>query len=301
MKPIVGLVPAAVTPLTAEGDLDLARIEPLVERLIGEGAVGFFVCGSTGEGPCLTGAERRAVAAEFVRVAGDAPVIVHVGHASCREAGELAAHAQEIGAAAVAAAPPTYFRPSGVEQVVASLAPVAAAAPKTPCLYYHIPSLTGVSVDMLDVCTAATERIPNFGGMKFTHTALADFAACADASAGRWQLFWGIDEMLLAALGAGAAAAVGSTYNLTAPVLRRVCDAQAAGDHATAHAWQLRASSACRVLARHGIIQAVKAALALVGFEAGPNREPLPTLDSAARDRLAADLDAIGFFDWRTG
>lgn len=301
MQPIAGLVPAAVTPLDAAGDLALDHVPPLVERLIGEGAAGFFICGSTGEGPSLTGAERRAVAEAFVSAAGETPVIVHVGHASCREAGELAAHAASVGAAAVAATPPTYFRPAGVDQVVASLAPVAAAAPSIPCLYYHIPSLTGVQVDMLDVCTAAAAKIPNFGGMKFTHTALADFAACVEAGGDKWRLFWGIDEMLHAALGVGCTAAVGATYNVTAPVLRRVIDAHADGDEATARKWQSRASAVCRVLIRHGIIQSVKATLALCGFDPGPSREPLPTPDAVARELLRADLESIGFFDWRTG
>jgi len=80
---LTGLIAATFTPMEADGALRLDQIEPLVERLLMDGVSGFYVCGTTGEGMSLTGAERRAVVeAHMAAVDGRAPVVVQVGHNS---------------------------------------------------------------------------------------------------------------------------------------------------------------------------------------------------------------------------
>ena len=103
-----GLIPATFTPLNADGSLNLGLIEPMVDFLIGQKLTGLYVCGSTGEGVSLSTAERKTVAAAFVKATrGRVPVILQVGHTSLVEAQELADHAQEIGADAISAVPPS--------------------------------------------------------------------------------------------------------------------------------------------------------------------------------------------------
>ena len=70
---------------------------------LSDGIDGFYVCGSTGEGPSLTVDERKAVARAYIdAAAGRVPVVVQVGHNSVVEAAELARHAQDAGADVVA-------------------------------------------------------------------------------------------------------------------------------------------------------------------------------------------------------
>src|SRR5690606_14641888 len=119
------------------------------KRLVRDGVSGSFVCGTTGESLSLTLDERKAVAEAWRRSAGDRlKVIVHVGHTCQRDAAELARHAAQIGADAVAAMGPSFFRPPGVRELVDWCAGVAAAAGDLPFYYYHIPSMTGVSLPM---------------------------------------------------------------------------------------------------------------------------------------------------------
>src|SRR5690349_8218620 len=88
-----GLVAAPHTPFDAEGSLYLDVIEEQAALLADSGVSGAFVCGTTGEGLSLTAEERKAVARQWVNVArGRLKVIVHVGHASQREAIDLARH-----------------------------------------------------------------------------------------------------------------------------------------------------------------------------------------------------------------
>ena len=75
-----GVTTALVTPFDERGDLNLTRVNPLVEFNLKHGIIGFFVCGSTGEGLLLSLDERRAMAEEVTQqVAGRAAVLIHVG------------------------------------------------------------------------------------------------------------------------------------------------------------------------------------------------------------------------------
>jgi N-acetylneuraminate lyase len=296
---LTGLLPAAVTPLRADGSVNLEQVGPLVEYLIRNQVNGLFVCGSTGEGPLLTSDERRATAAAFVAAAaGRLPVIVHVGHSSVAEARLLAEHAQRIGADAVATVPPWYFKPESIDQLIGCLAEIAAGAPQLPFYYYHIPSRTGVSLDLLELLARGPARIPNLAGGKYTATTIGEFQSLVAFEGGRFDFLYGCDDMLLAGLAAGARGAVGTTYNYAAPLFRRLLDAFEAGDMASARNLQTQAVSMCRILNRYGAIPASKAIMKFLGVDCGPLRMPLVQLTPAQEQSLKAELQSLGFFEW---
>lgn len=297
--PAFGLIAATFTAFGADGSLNLDAIERQADDLARQGLRGAFVCGTTGESASLTTAERMAVAARWAEVLGPGAgleLIVHVGHASLDDARALAAHAERIGAAGIAAAPPSYFRPATVAAVVDCAARVAAAAPNTPFSYYHIPSMTGVAVPMAEVLPAAVAAIPNFAGIKFTYENMADFVRTQELAEGRVEMFFGRDEMLLAALAMGARAAVGTTYNVAAPLFRRLIAAFDRGDLAEARRWQAAAIRMVEAAVAHGGIPAFKAMSGWAGADCGPCRLPLATLDAAQEASLRSALEQAGFF-----
>src|SRR5690606_14041772 len=121
--------------------------------------------GSTGEGPSLSGSERKQLAEAFVEASAKRlKVFVHVGHNSLEEARELAAHAQQIGADFVSATPPAYFKINTTRALADSLAMIASGAPELPMFYYHIPSLTGVGLDMVELLQISEKTIPTLAG-----------------------------------------------------------------------------------------------------------------------------------------
>ncbi|MEY4941656.1 MAG: N-acetylneuraminate lyase [Verrucomicrobiota bacterium] len=130
---LTNLVAATFTPFRADGSVHLARIKPVIDRVLAQGVSGLYVCGSTGEGPLLTTEERKAVALAHVKAArGRVPVVIQVGHNSPMDARALAAHAQQIGADAISATPPGYFKPDTLEDLIKVLAQIAGGAPKLP-------------------------------------------------------------------------------------------------------------------------------------------------------------------------
>jgi len=294
-----GLIPATYTPLAADGAVDVDAIAPLTEQLLADGVSGLYVCGSTGEGVSLAADERRQVAKAFMAAARcRVPVIVHVGHDSLAEAAALAAHAADIGVDAISAMPPCYFPIRDAAMVVESAAAVAAAAPKLPFYYYHIPAMTGVAIDVVEFLKQAGDRIPNFAGVKYTANTLHEFQECVALDGGRFEMLSGYDEMLLPALAVGARAAVGSTFNVASPLYRRLIAAFTAGDLDRARQEQLRAVAMIRVLMRFPFHPAMKAVLAMIGTPCGHCRPPLPRLSRADEERLRESLEAIGFFSW---
>jgi N-acetylneuraminate lyase len=296
-----GLIAATFTPLKGDGSLDPATIPRLVNHLLAHDLAGMYVLGSTGEGVSLTHDERCTIAEAFIRAAaGRLPVIVQVGCESLAQARRLAAHAQESGADAISAVSPVYFKPDSVATLVDSLAEVASGAPRLPFYYYHIPAITGVAANLIEFLSLGSARIPTLRGIKFTSPNVHEFQACLEFAGDRFDILWGMDEMLLSGLSAGARAAVGSTYNFAAPIYQRLLTAFAAGDLEEARRQQSRSQTLVRTFLPYGPRAAQKAIMSLVGLDCGPTRLPVKPLGSAEVAALQKDLEAIGFFEWVT-
>lgn len=215
-KKLTGLIAATFTPFTAQGEVNLEEIGPYIDYLTEkQGVNGIFVNGTTGESMSLSVAERKLLAEEWCQKAKGKldQVIVHVGCLSLKEAKELAAHAAQVGADAIAAMAPFFFKPRTAGALRSFLQEVASAAPTLPFFYYHIPAVTGVTVPARDLLEGIQELIPSFRGVKFSGTDLMDFGQCISSSPPHWSFLYGVDEQLLAGLVMGADGAVGSTYN----------------------------------------------------------------------------------------
>lgn len=294
-----GLVAATYTPMDDEGRLVLDEVPAMVDRLIDEGVSGLYVCGSTGEGMSLTGAERHLVAEAFVDAAAQrVPVIIQVGHNSVPEAAELAAHALSIGADVVSATAPSYFKIGTVETLTECMAEIAAAAPNLPFYYYHIPALTGAALDMVRFLSYAGDRIANLVGLKYTCPTVHEYQMCREWKDGRFDILWGSDEMLLSALVVGAQGAIGSTYNIAAPLYRRIIEAFAAGDFDEASRLQLQSVTMIRTIYQFPFHPAMKEVLKMLGTDCGRCRLPQTRLSDEQTAELRQNLDRIGFFEW---
>jgi len=298
--PINGLVAATHSPFHTDGSLNLAIVEKQAAHLLANQVKFAFICGSTGESHSLTLEERRALAVRWMEVArgSELKVIVHVGANCLADARALAGQAQSLGAVAVSALAPSYFKPRSVAALVDCCADIAAAAPELPFFYYDIPALTGFALPMPEFLAQVRERIPNLAGLKFSNADLMMFQQCLRFDGGAFSIPWGCDEYLLAAVALGATGAVGSTYNFAAPIYHRMLRAFAAGDLATARDEQYRSVQLVATLAARGFMGAAKATMKTLGVDVGPARLPNGSLNAEQQAGLRADLEKLGFFDW---
>ncbi|PSN51242.1 hypothetical protein C0J52_10556 [Blattella germanica] len=141
-------------------------------------------------------------------------LMVQVGGACLKDVQELAAHAEQIGSDGLLCLPELYFKPTTEEDLVSYLKQVGEAAPTTPLLYYHIPSLSGVKVNMPKFMTIAAREIPTFGGIKFTDTNLDEASQCLLVENGSLGLFLGCDQVLAGAFTLGIDSAIATTLNM---------------------------------------------------------------------------------------
>jgi N-acetylneuraminate lyase len=297
---LVGLVAATHSPFHADGSLNLAVVENQAVHLTANSVAYAFIGGTTGECSSLTFEERHALTARWIEVTrgSELKVIVHVGSNCLADARALAAQAQELGAYAISAHPPCYFKPAGVVALVESMADIAAAAPLIPFYYYEIPSLTGVTFSPSEFLKQAADRIANLAGIKFASSNMMEYQFCRSFQNGAFDIPFGIDEMLLAALALGAGGAVGSTYNFAAPIYRRLIAAFRNGDFATANMEQFRSLRLVQTLASRGYMGSTKALMGMLGVAVGPARLPNSTLTSEQTNALQRELQELGAFDW---
>jgi N-acetylneuraminate lyase len=295
-----GLVAATHTPFDNDGNLRLDIVEKQADHLLRKGVSTIFIGGTTGESHSLTVDERLALAQRWSEVIRGSALrlVVHVGSNCLADARTLAAQAQKLSASAISALAPSYFKPKSLDILIACCRDIAAAAPSLPFYFYDIPSMTGVNLSMPDFLATAPDRIPTLAGIKFTNSDLMAYQRCLRAHDGRFDILWGTDEYLLAALSLGAQGAVGSTYNFAAPLYHRLIAAFSTGDLPAARAEQFRSVQLVDLLSSFGFMAAAKATMAFLGIDVGPPRLPNPNLDPQQSQRLKEALDRLGFFDW---
>ena len=291
--PLVGLTPAVLTPFDAAGGLNLAAVERQAEMLLADGVRSVFVGGTTGEFSSLSVPEREALAGRWFDVARGTAlrVVVHVGANALPDARHLAAHAERHGAAAVAAVAPSYVKPKTPAALTDWCRAVAAAAPGTPFYFYDIPAFTGVSLPMPEFFEQFADGIPTLAGVKFSNPDLMAFQRLVHLRGGRFDVVWGFDEYLLAALVLGGEGAVGATYNFAAPLYQRVVDGVRSGDLAAARAAQFRAVELITLLYRYGFLAACKELMRARGLDLGPVRPPQTGLNAAEARAFREELE----------
>lgn len=298
---IEGLIAAPFTAFNDDLSLNLDIIPAQAEFLHRNNVAGAFIAGTTGEGLSLTLTERMQLMDRWIAVRPEGmTIIAHVGHNCLADARALAQHAQSARLDAIGAIAPVFFKPSTVDDLVDWCAAVASAAPDLPFYYYHIPAMTGVNIPVAPFLLAAKDRIPNLAGAKFTHHDLADYSAALACDNNRFDVLFGRDEFLLAALALGAKAAIGSTYNFAAPLFNRLIDAFKRNDLASARSLQNRAIAIINAIddSPCSSLPAAKSIMKMLGLDMGPVRPPLRNITPDQYRTLKDQLEKTAFFDY---
>ena len=293
-----GIIVAPFTPMHKDGNINPNLIEEYAVFLKNNKINGAFINGTTGEGISMTIDERKKIAEEWVKTATDNfRIIVHVGSPSLEVCKSLAKHAKENGAYAIALMGPNFFKPATVDVLIEFISKVAELAPDLPVYYYHMPSMSGVSLSIPELLTKVSVKIPNFAGVKFTHNDLMEFNQCLMVKNEKFNILHGYDETLLCGLTLGAKAAVGSTYNYFSPVYHKLWEAFKNGGLEEARKMQQLSVKLVTILNKYGGgVVCGKAIMNLIGITCGPCRLPLGNLSPSEINQLRKDLEQINFF-----
>jgi N-acetylneuraminate lyase len=292
-----GLIAASFTPMNADESINLSAIDKYVELIAQSNISGVFVCGTTGESLSLTTDERKKILEKWVTLAnGRFKVIAHVGSNSLFEAKDLARHAYETGADAIAAMAPCFFRPGTVKELIDFFAPIAKSAEELPFYFYNMPSMTGVSLPLATFLEEGKKVIPNLVGTKYTHNNLMEMGECIALNNGEFEVLHGYDEILISGLAFGATAGVGSTYNYLPEVYKGIFKAMEEGNLQKARELQMKSIEIVKIIIKYGGgVRGGKAIMNLIGIECGPCRLPISPMSQEEYEMLKKDLMEIHY------
>jgi 4-hydroxy-tetrahydrodipicolinate synthase len=288
-----GVLPALVTPLRRDREVDEPAVGRLVEHVLAAGVTGLVPLGSTGETASLPEHSRRQMLSACADAArGRVPVICGIAQPNLTSALADVAAARTSGAAAVLLAPPFYY-PMDQPTILDFYRRVADAG-GLPILVYNIPQFTKVSVEPATLAQLASEGV--IAGIKdssrdyeyFERICLAvrDFPS--------FRTFTGSDWMLLGSLAIGAVGTICGAANVAPGWVVRVFDAYRAGRWSEAREYQFNLLELMAALRVGAFPSGIKAALEMQGVCESWPVPPVAPLADGLKDTLKMRMQSWG-------
>lgn len=285
-----GISPAMATPIDREtGQVQFDVVPQLVDFLIERGIRGLFVGGSTGEGVLLEPGQRKKLHEIAVSaVGGRIPVLLHAGALQTKTAVELARHAAEIGADAIAAVTPVFY---GIhdDALAAYYHAIAEAAPEVPLFAYDIPhmAVNGISPEL---ARRMFKEIPSIAGLKSSNRDAQAIRRLLSVIPDGRILLVGNETIALGSLALGADGMISGLATAVPEPLIGMINAFVAGDILEARRQQQLVNRLLAVIPAGARIGALKAILEARGIPVGP---PVPPLPEASLDIWADMVEVL--------
>lgn len=221
-----GSLVAIVTPMDADGHVDLHAFESLVDWHCQEGTDGLVVLGTTGESNVLSDSERSAVIKSAVKAAAHRlPVIVGTGTNNTAHSIELTKTAQQLGADGCLAVVPYYSKPpqEGIYQHFKAIASVT----DLPIVLYNIPGRT--SCDMTSDTLARLSKIKNIVAVKEATGDLNRLIEAKPKCCDDFIFLSGEDFLALDFMLEGGKGVISVTANVAPKLMHDMCEAALSG------------------------------------------------------------------------
>ena len=211
-----GSIVAIVTPMAADGGLDLPALKSLIDWHVAEGTDGIVIVGTTGESPTVDFDEHHRLIASAVEfAAGRVPVIAGAGGNATREAIELTRFAARAGADYILSVVPYYNKPTQ-EGLYRHFKAVAEAS-ELPVLLYNVPSRT--VADLANDTVLRLAELPRIVGIKESTSNIERVTDLMARMPKGFMVFSGNDDAALAYAQLGA----NGVISVTANVAPRLC------------------------------------------------------------------------------
>jgi 4-hydroxy-tetrahydrodipicolinate synthase len=289
--PFTGCGTALVTPFTATGAVDEAGVRRLARRQIDAGIHFLVPCGTTGEAPTLSPAERRRVVEIVVDEAkGTVPVLAGAGGYDTQEVIEAARAMRSAGADGLLSVTPYYNKPTpeGLYQHYTA----SAEATPLPLVVYNVPGRTGCNVDPATLARLAT--IPNVAGVKEASGNMTQICEVARVVPAGFLVLSGDDALALPAMAVGARGVISVASNEVPAEMAQLVEAAERGDFAVAREIHARLLPLMLGNFSESNPIPVKSAMALLGLLEPHYRLPMVPPRPETREKLAGLLSALG-------
>jgi 4-hydroxy-tetrahydrodipicolinate synthase len=282
---------ALVTPFTRSGALDEAGVRRLARRQI-EAGIHFLVpCGTTGETPTLTAAERvRVVELVVAEAKGKVPVLAGAGGYNTHEVIESALEMARAGADGILSVAPYYNKPTQ-EGLFQHYQAIAGAVP-LPIIIYNVPGRTGCNVDVNTV--ARLTGIANIAGVKEASGNVIQMCELCRALPERFLVLSGDDALTLPVMSIGGRGIVSVVSNEVPAEMVRMVELAEAGDFTAARKVHHELLPLMQVNFVESSPIPVKSAMAMMGLVEEVYRLPLVAPSTDSRERIRRVLHELG-------
>ena len=290
-------MPALVTPFTRDGDINEDGFRQVIEYTISKGVTGVVPAGTTGEFSYMRTEERKKLLKLTVEyVDGRVPIIAGTGQHSTRATVELTKYAADVGCDAALIISPYYLRP-GDKGYYDHYATVARKG-NLPIIMYNIPQCT-LGILNSNVVEDLAE-LDNIVGIKDSSGNVPYMLELIQKLKGKIEVLCGADECFLSSIVAGSNAAIMASANVIPHIWLEVMRLVKEGNLEKAADLQREAQTFARMVLKYGAAPPIKAALKMMGVDAGKSRMPLDTggtLTPEVKDEIRIELEKLGVLE----
>ncbi len=282
---------AIVTPMKPDGQVDFEELGRVIEFQIENGTDSIVICGTTGESATLKDGEHlECIRCAVETTAGRVPVIAGTGSNDTAHAVEMSREAAALGADAVLLVTPYYNKTSQAGLVKHFNTIVDAAG--LPAILYNVPSRTGINIQ--PETALELSKNPLICGIKEASGNISQIAQMAALCGDELPLYSGNDDQVVPLLSLGGKGVISVVANIDPARMHRMCQLWFEGKTAESARLQLESMGLCKAMFCDVNPIPVKAAMNMMGWNAGPCRLPLAPLSQEHEAFVKAQLHSAG-------
>ena len=292
MAVFTGAGVAIVTPFHEDGSINYEAFAELIEFQIAGGTDAIIVCGTTGEASTLSHEEHLdAIGFCVKQVAGRVPVVAGTGSNSTETAIYLSVEAEKLGADGLLVVSPYYNK--ATQKGLYTHFKAIADSVKIPVILYNIQGRTGVNIAP-ETIVKLWKEVDNIVAVKEASGNLSQIARILSLSDGGIDVYSGNDDQIVPILSLGGKGVISVISNVAPAETHNICQLYFDGKVVESAKEQLRAIPMCDALFCEVNPIPVKAALNMMGLNAGPLRLPLTEMEDAHKEVLRKAMEEYG-------
>src|SRR6478672_8061265 len=289
--PFTGVGTALVTPFTTGGDLDEAAVRRLARRQIDAGIHFLCPCGTTGENPTLTDAERMRMIEILAEEAnGRVPILAGAGGYDTKKLIKMAGEMARRGVSGFLSVTPYYNKPTQ-EGLYQHYRAFAESTP-LPIVVYNVPGRTGVNVEPSTLARLAP--IANIVGVKEASGNVSQMCEVVRAVPPGFLVLSGDDALTLPLMAVGGHGIISVAGNEIPAEMVSMVEAAERNDFAAARAVHARILPLMSINFVESNPQPVKYAMAAMGLLEETFRLPMVPPAAAAKEQIQRALKELG-------
>lgn len=275
---------AIVTPFTEDNKVNYDALAKMIDFQIEEGTDSIVICGTTGESSTLSHEEHdECIRFTVEYTAGRVPVIAGTGSNSTEEAIRLSTHAEKAGADALLLVTP-YYNKATQGGLISHYTQIANSV-EIPIVMYNVPSRTGVNI-LPETAAALAKNVENIVAIKEASGNIGQVARLAALAEGCLDIYSGNDDQIVPLLSLGGVGVISVLSNVAPRMTHDIVAKYLEGDVTASCKLQLDAMELINALFCEVNPIPVKAALNMMGMEAGGLRAPLSEMTDANKEVL---------------